>query len=167
MRFWLLFGGLWLFSAPDASFAHSGGCAMDGYHTGRGTHAMLGRHRCSERGHARRGYRDENGWTKEYCRGATEYRNPDGTRVDCLRRGVAVEVEWPGKWQEALGQALRYRRMNPRHRAEVWLLCGQPRKGLCADYAPALKQDASTIYPRVRVVCKSFESGRTVACHAG
>jgi len=37
-----------------------------------------------------------------------EHRLPDGTRVDCLTREYAVEVEYAPKWAESIGQALYY-----------------------------------------------------------
>jgi len=41
-------------------------------------------------------------------RGKIEYRLPDKTRVDCLTREYAIEVDWAKKWAEGIGQALYY-----------------------------------------------------------
>ncbi|MFQ5466158.1 MAG: hypothetical protein ACE5EI_09545 [Thermodesulfobacteriota bacterium] len=40
--------------------------------------------------------------------GVTEFTLPDRTRVDCLTREFAVEVDFAHKWAEAVGQALYY-----------------------------------------------------------
>ena len=40
--------------------------------------------------------------------GEAEYRTPDGSYVDIVTKEYAVEVEWPKKWKEAVGQALFY-----------------------------------------------------------
>lgn len=40
--------------------------------------------------------------------GVTEYRLDDGTRVDCLTRTHAWEVDFQHKWAESIGQALHY-----------------------------------------------------------
>jgi len=40
--------------------------------------------------------------------GRAEYVLPDRTRVDCLTKEFAVEVDFAGKWAEAIGQALYY-----------------------------------------------------------
>ena len=37
-----------------------------------------------------------------------EHRLTDGTRVDCLTKEYAVEVEYAPKWAESIGQALYY-----------------------------------------------------------
>ncbi len=47
--------------------------------------------------------------------GTVEYVLPDRTRVDCLTDDYAVEVDFAGKWAEAVGQALYYgKRTNKR-----------------------------------------------------
>lgn len=43
--------------------------------------------------------------------GVVEYVLPDRTRVDCLTREYAVEVEYAHKWAESIGQSLFYARM--------------------------------------------------------
>jgi len=40
--------------------------------------------------------------------GITEYRLPDGSRVDCLTDKYAIEVDYSKKWKESIGQALFY-----------------------------------------------------------
>jgi len=40
--------------------------------------------------------------------GQTEVVLPDRSRVDCLTKAYAVEVDFAGKWAEAIGQALFY-----------------------------------------------------------
>ena len=46
--------------------------------------------------------------------GELEYRLPDGTRVDCLIKDYAVEIEYAQKWAEAIGQALYYAKITGR-----------------------------------------------------
>lgn len=46
--------------------------------------------------------------------GTLEHRLSDGTRVDCLTREYAVEVEYAPKWAEAIGQGLYYARQTGR-----------------------------------------------------
>lgn len=52
--------------------------------------------------------KDYQRWWCEKNGGALEYRLPDGTRVDCLTKEYAVEVEYAAKWAESIGQALYY-----------------------------------------------------------
>jgi len=42
----------------------------------------------------------------ELLGGEAEYRLPDRTRVDVLTDRFAVEVDWVGKFEEGIGQAL-------------------------------------------------------------
>lgn len=44
----------------------------------------------------------------ELVGGEAEHRLPDRTRVDVLTDKYAVEVDWVGKFEEGIGQALRY-----------------------------------------------------------
>ncbi len=43
--------------------------------------------------------------------GVMEYQLPDRTRVDCVTVEYAVEVDFAGKWAEAIGQAVYYSMM--------------------------------------------------------
>jgi hypothetical protein len=52
--------------------------------------------------------KDYQQWWFEKHGGELEYRLPDKTRVDCLTREYAVEVEYAPKWAESIGQALYY-----------------------------------------------------------
>jgi len=58
------------------------------------------------------GYKQYESWYQEvWCdsnRGETEVRLNDGTRVDCLTKDYAIEVEFAKKWTQAIGQALHY-----------------------------------------------------------
>jgi len=44
----------------------------------------------------------------EAANGQSEVRNSDGTWTDCLTETHAVEVDFAGKWYEAVGQSLHY-----------------------------------------------------------
>ncbi len=53
----------------------------------------------------------ESAYRDKWCaarNGQTEVRLPDGTRVDCVTKFYAVEVDFSKKWAEAVGQALWY-----------------------------------------------------------
>ncbi|HEY4745251.1 MAG TPA: hypothetical protein VIH45_11370 [Desulfuromonadaceae bacterium] len=52
--------------------------------------------------------KDYQAWWCNKHHGTLEHRLPDGTRVDCLTREYAVEVEYAPKWAESIGQALYY-----------------------------------------------------------
>lgn len=52
--------------------------------------------------------KDYQHWWCEKHGGELEYRLSDKTRVDCLTREYAVEVEYAAKWAESIGQALYY-----------------------------------------------------------
>lgn len=49
-------------------------------------------------------------YQEQWCldKGRLEYVLPDKTRCDCLTADHAVEVEYAGKWYEAIGQSLYY-----------------------------------------------------------
>jgi len=52
--------------------------------------------------------KDYQRWWCDHNHGEMEYRLNDSTRVDCLTREFAVEVEYAHKWAEAIGQSLYY-----------------------------------------------------------
>jgi hypothetical protein len=55
--------------------------------------------------------RHEAGYQKAWCDqkdGITEYRLPDGARVDCLLDDYAVQFDFAEKWEDAISQANRY-----------------------------------------------------------
>jgi hypothetical protein len=55
--------------------------------------------------------RHEAGYQKAWCDqkgGITEYRLPDGARVDCLLDDYAVEFDFAEEWSEAIGHASLY-----------------------------------------------------------
>ncbi|MCR5266395.1 MAG: hypothetical protein K6E29_07360 [Cyanobacteria bacterium RUI128] len=56
-----------------------------------------------------------------------EYKNDDGTRVDCLTKTHAIEFDFAKKWAEAIGQALYYQHKTGR-RAMVILILEYPEK---------------------------------------
>ena len=50
-------------------------------------------------------------YNQKYCSnigGTTEFRNADLTRVDCLTKTNAIELDFAEKWAEGVGQALYY-----------------------------------------------------------
>ena len=51
-----------------------------------------------------------------------EYKLDDKTRVDCLTKELAVEVDFAPKWHECIGQALYYGRKTKRIPACVLIL---------------------------------------------
>lgn len=50
----------------------------------------------------------EKHYVQAYCKGQTEYRLPDKTRVDCLTEEYAIEFDYGNKWAEGIGQSLYY-----------------------------------------------------------
>ena len=52
--------------------------------------------------------KDYQRWWCERHGGELEHRLQDKTRVDCLTKEYAVEVEYAPKWAESIGQALYY-----------------------------------------------------------
>ena len=53
----------------------------------------------------------ESEYTREWCSahsGEQEYTLADMTRVDCLTKEYAVEVDRPERWAESIGQSLFY-----------------------------------------------------------
>ncbi len=53
----------------------------------------------------------EREYQKELCsslNGVSEYVLPDKTRVDCLTKDLAIEIDFARKWAECVGQALYY-----------------------------------------------------------
>lgn len=57
-----------------------------------------------------------------YFHAESEARLWDGTRVDLLLPGFAIEVDWASKWAEAIGQALYYAAIAQREPAIVLLV---------------------------------------------
>lgn len=49
----------------------------------------------------------QNYWCKKVC-GITEYRLPQGQRVDCLTKSHAIEFDFANKVYEGIGQAIYY-----------------------------------------------------------
>lgn len=64
-------------------------------------------------------YRDA--WCKE-AKGVTEFRLRDNTRVDCLTKNYAVEIEFARKWSQSVGQALHYARLSGEKPAVVLII---------------------------------------------
>jgi hypothetical protein len=50
----------------------------------------------------------ESYYVKKHCVGEIEYQLKDGTRVDCLSIGYAIEYDFANKYYEALGQSMHY-----------------------------------------------------------
>jgi len=51
---------------------------------------------------------DWSAWIARERGAKAEHKTADGSRVDVLTDGVAYEVEYADKWQQAVGQALFY-----------------------------------------------------------
>ena len=61
-----------------------------------------------------------------FCKhGKTEVVLKDRTRVDCLTKQHAIEVDWANKWPEAIGQSLHYAKSTGK-KAGVVLLFKKP-----------------------------------------
>lgn len=77
----------------------------------------------------------QNKWCAQNC-GITEYRLPDGTRVDCLTQTHAIEFDFAKKWAESIGQSLYYSLMTNK-KPGVVLIMENPDKE--AKYLTRLK----------------------------
>ena len=67
--------------------------------------------------------------------GESEYRLPDGRRVDILTKGLAIEVDWVKKWPEAIGQSIGYAIETDRMPAILLLLRNKPTEQKYLDHA--------------------------------
>lgn len=54
--------------------------------------------------------------------GRTEYILPDKTRVDCLLKEHAIEVDFAQKWAESIGQSLYYANQTSRKPAVLLII---------------------------------------------
>ena len=62
-------------------------------------------------------------YQEHFCKeGIMEYGLPDRTRVDCLTKTHAIEVDFAEKWAEAIGQSLFYAHMTNKIPAVVLIL---------------------------------------------
>lgn len=57
----------------------------------------------------------ESWYQDKYCTGQQEVRLNDGTRVDCVTKGYAVEFGFANRWLSDIGQALHYSRSLKKH----------------------------------------------------
>ena len=53
----------------------------------------------------------ESDYVNRDCKGEIEFVTQDGTYIDCLAGGYAIEFDWARKWYEGVGQALYYGRL--------------------------------------------------------
>lgn len=56
--------------------------------------------------------------------GMMEHKLKDKTRVDCLTKKYAIEVDWAKKWAEAVGQSLYYSESTNK-KAAIALICSE------------------------------------------
>jgi len=64
-------------------------------------------------------------YQSQWCKannGIMEYKNDDGTRVDCLTDKNAVEFDFAQKWAESIGQALYYQKKTNKKAKVVLIL---------------------------------------------
>ncbi|MEX2375850.1 MAG: hypothetical protein WD942_09755 [Dehalococcoidia bacterium] len=60
---------------------------------------------------------------EKFCAGMEmEVYLPNGSRADCIREDVAIEVDFSDSWAEAIGQALHYGAVTER-RPSIILVC--------------------------------------------
>ena len=159
-----------VFAAP--AFSHGGGLNAEGCHNNRKTNQYHCHGEKAKKKDAEKKEEDENAdggewkgeneWTKTFCTGDSQHVNADGTRTDCLTNSAAIEVDFPDKWAEAHGQAIRYRRLNPNRKGEIWILCGKPRRGACEHHIPRLLAD--TAETGIIVRCFDWATGNEKTC---
>jgi len=64
-------------------------------------------------------------YQEHFCQaygGVTEYRLKDKTRVDCLIKDYAIEVDFASKWAESIGQSLYYASQTSRKPAVLLIM---------------------------------------------
>lgn len=61
--------------------------------------------------------------------GIKEYTLQDKTRIDCLTKTYAIEVDFANKWAESIGQSLYYGLMSNK-RPGVLLIMEKPKKDI-------------------------------------
>ena len=64
-------------------------------------------------------------YQEHFCKaydGITEYRLKDKTRVDCLIKDYAIEVDFAQKWAESIGQSLYYASQTSRKPAVLLIM---------------------------------------------
>jgi len=59
--------------------------------------------------------------------GEREYRLKDNTRVDCLTKDYAVEMDFAYKWAESIGQSLHYARMTGQRAMVILIITNEDR----------------------------------------
>jgi hypothetical protein len=73
----------------------------------------------------------------------TEVRLWDSTRVDLLNAEYAIEVDWPEKWAEAIGQSLYYAALTDRKPGIILLVDN-------------LKDQSRYVY-RCQTICEKYD----------
>jgi len=70
-------------------------------------------------------------YQEHFCKqlgGITEYRLQDKTRVDCLVKEYAIEVDFAQKWAESIGQSLYYASQTSRKPAVLLIMEDQKKE---------------------------------------
>jgi len=70
-------------------------------------------------------------YQEHFCKqlgGITEYRLQDKTRVDCLVKEYAIEVDFAQKWAESIGQSLYYASQTSRKPAVLLIMEDQEKE---------------------------------------
>ncbi|MDP2689260.1 MAG: hypothetical protein Q8P48_04005 [Deltaproteobacteria bacterium] len=87
-----------------------------------------------------------------------EYRLPDRTRVDCVTVEYAVEVDFAGKWAEAIGQAVYYAMMTDKKPGILLIMDGEEEKD--ARYLERLKTVTESLGIAVWTIAPEDVDGR-------
>jgi len=64
-------------------------------------------------------------YQKIFCNkmgGVLEYKLNDGSRIDCLTKTYAIEVDFASKWAESIGQSLYYSLMSDKKAAVLLIM---------------------------------------------
>ena len=96
-------------------------------------------------------------YQEHFCQelgGVTEYRLKDKTRVDCLLKNYAIEVDFAPKWAESIGQSLYYASETSR-KAAVLLIMEDEEKDL--KYLRRLKSVSQSHGIDIWIINKDFE----------
>jgi len=96
-------------------------------------------------------------YQEHFCQqlgGITEYRLRDKTRVDCLLKDYAIEVDFAAKWAESIGQSLYYASETSK-KAAVLLIMEDEEKDL--KYLRRLKRVSQSHGIDIWIINREFE----------
>lgn len=98
-------------------------------------------------------YREKD-YVNAYCKGITEYRLPDRTRVDCLTDEYAIEFDWGKKWAESIGQSLYYAKITGKKPA-VAIIIKSPKEQRYIERIKAVDKNITIFVIKAQDYCEN------------